>query len=315
MEDLGGLTASFWQQTLKSSIRCTGIGLHSGEKIAMELHPAAPNTGIVFRRTDVAAKECEVPARYDYVGGTNLCTTLVNGHGVRVATVEHLMAALAGCELDNVVIELTGAEVPIMDGSAEPFVFLIECAGVVEQDEPRRAIQVLNPVTVRDGDRVATLEPADGFSISLGIDFDSAAIGRQYLDLELSASTFKSGICRARTFGFLHEFKALQDAGYARGGSLENAIVVDGDEIMNDGGLRFDDEFVRHKILDCVGDLYLVGGPLLGRFSGVKAGHALHYKLLCALFAEDAAWTTVSMERSVPLGAAAWEPEAIAATG
>ncbi len=224
------------------------------------------------------------------------------------------MAALAGCEVDNVVVTLNGPEVPIMDGSAEPFVFLIECAGTIEQDEPRRAIQVLHPVTVRDGDSVATLEPADGFSIDFGIDFESAAIGRQNFLLDLSPDAFKTDISRARTFGFLHEVEALRNAGLGRGGSLENVVVVDGDEVMNVDGLRFDNEFVRHKVLDCVGDMYLAGGPLFGRFSGVRAGHALHHKLLHALFKEEAAWTTISMDRRVPVTASDWQPEALAAT-
>ncbi len=314
MEEIGRLAASSWQRTLNSSIRCTGVGLHTGDKVTMELHPAAADTGIVFRRTDIADSHRDIPARYDFVSGTKMCTTLVNEAGVSVSTVEHLMAALAGCEIDNALVALSGPEVPIMDGSAEPFVFLIECAGTVEQDEPRRAIQVLHPVTVRDGDSIARLEPADGFSIEFGIDFDSAAIGRQDFVMDLSPDTFKTDISRARTFGFLHEVEALRNAGLGQGGSLENVVVVDGDEVMNSDGLRFDNEFVRHKVLDCVGDMYLAGGPLIGRFSGVRAGHGLHHKLLETLFAEDAAWTTISMDRRIPLGASGWGSEAIAAT-
>lgn len=314
MEGLSRLTASSWQRTLKSSIRCTGVGLHSGEKVVMELHPAPTDSGIAFRRTDIANGDRDIPARYDHVGSTKMCTTLVNEGGVSVATVEHLMAALAGCEVDNAIVALNGPEVPIMDGSAAPFVFLIECAGTVEQDAPRRAIQVLHPVTVRDGESVARLEPAEGFSIEFGIDFESAAIGRQNLVMDLSPDAFKTDICRARTFGFLHEVEALRNAGLGQGGTLDNVVVVDGDEVMNSDGLRFDDEFVRHKVLDCIGDMYLAGGPLFGRFSGVRAGHALHHKLLQTLFAEDAAWTTISMDRRIPLPTPGWDGDAIAAT-
>lgn len=303
-----------WQRTLKSSIRCTGVGLHTGDKITMELHPAAADTGIVFRRTDVANSLRDVPARYDYVGSTNMCTTLVNEDGVSVSTVEHLMAALAGCEIDNALVALNGPEVPIMDGSAEPFVFLIECAGTVELDAPRCAIQVLHPVTVRDGDSMARLEPADGFSVEFGIDFDSAVIGQQNFVMDVSPDAFKTDISRARTFGFLHEVEALRNAGLGQGGSLDNVIVVDGDEVMNTDGLRFDNEFVRHKVLDCIGDMYLAGGPLIGRFSGIRAGHGLHHKLLETLFAEDAAWRTVSLDRRMPLAASGWGAEPIAAT-
>ena len=280
----------------------------------MELHPAAANSGIVFRRTDVATGNRDMLARYNFVGSTNLCTTLVNEDGVSVATVEHLMAALAGCEIDNIIVAIDGSEVPIMDGSAEPFVFLIECAGTVEQDEPRRAIQVLHPVTVQDGDSIARLEPADGFSIEFGIDFESAVIGRQNFAIDLSPDAFKTDISRARTFGFLHEVEALRSAGLGQGGTLDNVVVIDGDEVMNNDGLRFDNEFVRHKVLDCIGDMYLAGGPLIGHFSGVRAGHGLHHKLLQTLFAEDAAWMTISMDRRIPLTTADWSSEPIAAT-
>ena len=280
----------------------------------MELHPAAPNSGIHFRRTDVAAETCGVPALYGNIASTQFCTMLVNDHGVSVTTVEHLMAALAGCEIDNVVIELSGPEVPVMDGSAEPFVSLIENAGIVVQDAPRRAFQVLCPVTVRDGGAVASLEPSDGFSVALDIEFDSGAIGCQGYNLDFSTTAFKLDICRARTFGFLHEVEAMRKAGFARGGSLDNAVVIDGDDILNEGGLRFVDEFVRHKVLDCVGDMYLAGAPLLGQFCGVRTGHAMHHKLLRALFAQEAAWTMVLMDASLEMPVPLWEPQAIAAS-
>jgi len=310
MEELAG--AMSWQHTLRRSIGCTGVGLHSGNAITMGLHPAAPNSGIHFRRTDVDTEICEIAALYRNIGSTQLCTMLVNEHGVGVGTVEHLMAALAGCEIDNVVIELNGSEVPVMDGSAEPFVSLIENAGIAEQDAPRRVLQVLYPVTVRDGDCVATLEPADGFSVALDIEFDNRVIGAQGYDLEFSMAAFKTDICRARTFGFLHEVEAMHSAGLALGGSLDNAVVIDGDRILNQDGLRFVDEFVRHKVLDCIGDLYLAGAPLRGKFRGVKTGHTMHHKLLCALFAQDAAWAMAPMDGN--LGMPAWTPQAIAAS-
>lgn len=314
MEELGRLTATSWQRTLKDSIRCTGVGLHSGDRVTMELHPAEADTGIVFRRLDLIHGKRDVPALYDRVGSTNMCTTLVNEAGVSVSTVEHLMAALAGCEIDNVLVTLDGPEVPIMDGSAAPFVFLIDCAGSIELHEPRRAIQVLHPVMVRHGESFARLDPADSFSIDFGIDFESAAIGRQSYAIDLSPDAFRTDISRARTFGFLHEVEALRNAGLGQGGTLDNVVVVDGDQVMNAGGLRFDNEFVRHKVLDCIGDMYLAGGPVLGAFSGVRSGHALHHKLLQALFAEDAAWTTVSMDRRASVQTADWQSAAIAAT-
>ncbi|MDA0661988.1 MAG: UDP-3-O-acyl-N-acetylglucosamine deacetylase [Proteobacteria bacterium] len=308
------LADSFWQRSLRNSARCTGISLHGGVAVSLAIHPAAPDSGILFRRTDVPSDVGDIPAHCDYIGATELCTTLVNEHGIRVATVEHLMAALAGCEIDNAVIELNGPEIPIMDGSAEPFVTLIEQAGIVEQDFPRRMIRVLRPVTVREGDSVASLEPYDGFSITLDIDFNSGAIGRQGLSLDVSCSAFKTDICRARTFGFLHEVQAMVKAGFARGGSLDNAVVVDGDKVVNEGGLRYTDEFVRHKVLDCIGDMYLAGGPLLGKFRGVKSGHAMHHKLLRALFDQESAWTTVSGDRPAGMSAPTWDARAVAAS-
>ena len=274
------------QRTLKSSICCSGIGLHSGETVNMTLTPADPNTGVVFRRTDLKNGARDVPARFDAVVDTRLCTTLGNDHGTRVATVEHLMAALAGCGVDNAIIELDSPEVPVMDGSSEPFVFLIECAGVVDQAAPRRAVMVRRPVAVEEGEARAALEPSDSFLISLDIDFASRAIGRQELHLEVSDLSFKREISRARTFGFLHEVEALRAAGLARGGSLDNAVVVDGDQVLNEDGLRFEDEFVRHKVLDCIGDMALAGAPILGRLRGRRTGHGLNNRLLRALFAD-----------------------------
>lgn len=285
----------FFQKTLKNAIHCTGVGLHSGKPISMTLRPADIGTGLVFRRTDGDAAGVELPARFDAVCDTRMCTVLGDRDGVSIGTVEHLMAALAGCEIDNAVIELDGPEVPIMDGSSEPFVFLIECAGITVQDAPRRALKLLRPVRVVDGEAEASLLPGEDFTVALGIEFDTKAIGRQELFLTVSAQAFRKDIARARTFGFLHEVEALRKIGLARGGSLDNAVVVAGDRVMNEEGLRFEDEFVRHKVLDCIGDLYLAGGPLLAHYRGRRPGHALTNKLLRAVFADPAnyAWVTL----------------------
>ena len=298
--------AVMMQRTLKSAIHCKGVALHSGDRITMTMHPAEPDTGIVFRRTDVAGKGAEIPARWDRVVDTRLCSVIGNDEGVTVGTVEHLMAALAGCGIDNVIIELSGGEVPIMDGSSEPFVFLVECAGVVEQNKPRRIIRILKPVAVEDGACRAELRPSDRFSVDMQIDFESAAINQQRILLRVVNGAFCKELARARTFGFLHEVEAMQSAGLAKGGSLENAIVVSGDKILNEDGLRFDDEFVRHKALDAVGDMYLTGHQIVGSFVGHRSGHALNNKLLQALFADPEAWAydelTHAEEELVPNG-------------
>ena len=278
------------QRTLKSSISCSGVGLHSGEKVSLTLNPADTGTGIVFKRTDIAGGGASIPAKWDHVVDTRLCTTIGNGDGVTVATVEHLMAALSGCGIDNALIELNGSEVPIMDGSAQPFVFLVECAGVVEQDKPRRVIRVLKSVSARDGNGEARLSPGSFLSLDIKIDFDCDAISRQSLSIGIVNGSFAKELARARTFGFLHEVEALWAAGFAKGGSLENAVVVSGDKVLNEGGLRYEDEFVRHKILDAVGDLYLAGAPIIGKFEGVYSGHATNNALLRALFADPEAW-------------------------
>lgn len=281
------VSTALLQRTLMAPIHCSGIGLHSGSQINMALLPADPDTGILFRRTDLKNGAREIPARFDTVIDTRLCTTIGNDHNGSVATIEHLMAALAGCGVDNAVIELDGPEVPVMDGSSEPFVFLIECAGVVEQSVERSVIRVKRPVEVTQGSAYAALEPGRRFTMAMGIDFDSQAIGRQEIYLEVSDLTFKRELSKARTFGFLHEVEAMRSAGLARGGSLDNAVVIDGDAVMNAGGLRFDDEFVRHKALDCIGDLALAGAPILGHFKGRKTGHALNNQLLRALLSDS----------------------------
>lgn len=278
------------QKTLKSSICCTGVALHSGTKVTMTLNPAEPDTGIVFKRIDIGGQGAVIPARWDRVVDTRMCTTLGNEDGVTIGTVEHLMAAFAGCRIDNAEVEINGAEVPVMDGSSEPFVFLIECAGILDQRVPRRGIRILKPVTVEEGDAMAALYPADGFSVDFEIDFDSSAIGRQEIALGLVNGTFKKELCSARTFGFLQDVERLWENGLARGGSFDNAVVVSGDKVLNVDGLRYDDEFVRHKALDAIGDLYNAGGPIIGRYQGRRAGHALTNVLLRALFADPDAW-------------------------
>lgn len=283
------------QKTLKRPMPCRGVGLHSGGVVEMTLRPAAADTGIRFRRTDVADRDPWIAARWDRVVDTRLCTVVGNQDGVTVGTIEHLMAALAGCEIDNAVIDIDAAEVPVMDGSSEPFVFLIDCAGTVELDAPRRAIQVRKPVTVGDSGRGLTLAPADAFSVDFEIDFASSLVAHSTLDVRLVNGTFKREIAKARTFGFLEDVERLRAMGLARGGSLENAVVVDGDRVMNEEGLRFDDEFVRHKVLDCVGDLYLAGAPILGRVTATKSGHHTNNAVLRALFADPAAYAVVEM--------------------
>jgi UDP-3-O-[3-hydroxymyristoyl] N-acetylglucosamine deacetylase len=295
-------SSSTLQHTLKNAISCTGTGLHSGTKVTMTLCPAAPDTGIVFRRTDAAARGAEIVARWDNVVDTHLNTTIGNADGVKVGTIEHLMAALSGCAVDNAVVEINGPEIPIMDGSAAPFVFLIECAGVVEQDRPRRAIEILKPVTASDGDRTAALNPGNGFSVSVEIDFESPAVARQQLQVNLVNGTFRAEIARARTFGFDHEVAQLQAMGLARGGSLDNAVVVSGDRVLNADGLRYSDEFVRHKVLDSIGDLYLAGGVIVGHFFGFRCGHSLNNALLRKLFADADAWRATSLESRAMIG-------------
>ena len=283
------------QRTLKTSIGCSGIGLHSGNRVAMTLHPADVNTGIRFRRTDVAGQGVEIPALWSSVGDTRMNTTLAGENGVVIGTVEHLISAFCGAGVDNCLIEIGGPEVPVMDGSAAPFLFLIECAGVVEQDTPRRALRITKRVTVKDGERVASLTPSPGFSVRFEIDFASPAIARQDMFINLGRGTFKNDVARARTFGFEQEVTQLRQMGLGRGGSLDNAVVIDatGTKVLNDDGLRYTDEFVRHKILDAVGDLYLAGGPIMGHYHGVRAGHAMTNRLLRTVFADTSAWEWV----------------------
>ena len=291
------------QKTLKAPIHCTGIGLHSGVKAAMTLRPAPANTGIVFRRLDVEGAPVEIQADWRHSIESSLCTVLTDGSGTTIMTIEHLMSALAGCSIDNLVIDIFGPEVPIMDGSAAPFVFLIECAGTIEQLAARRFVKVLKPVQVEQGQASVTLEPGDGFSVDFAIDFASKAIARQTTHVTVEPGVFKTEISRARTFGFLAEVDQMRAAGLARGGSLDNAIVIDGDTVMNEGGLRYPDEFVRHKALDAIGDLYLAGSPILGRFAGVRSSHALNRRALEALFRDSSAWCYVTLAEAEALDA------------
>ena len=298
------------RRTIKSAIHCTGVGLHSGRRTLLRLVPAAAGTGIVFRRIDLPGAP-EVPALWDRAVESPLCTTLVED-GVTVSTVEHLMAALAGMSIDDVVVEIDGPEVPIMDGSAAPFVFLIECAGAAELAAPRRAIRVLKEVRVGDGRAWAVLRPGPVSSFSFEIDFPHPVIAQQSFGVTLHNGTFKNQLSRARTFGFLHEVDKLRALGLARGGSLENAIVVAEDGILNEEGLRYQDEFVRHKIVDSIGDLYLAGGPIIGRFEGYRSSHALSARLLRTLMTDSAAWTVDGMAEGIM--SPAWDTGPLAAT-
>ncbi len=288
------------QTTLKNTIHCNGVGLHSGANISLTMKSAPANSGVKFIRTDVTEGTGEILARFDNVTDTRLCTKISNEHDVSIGTIEHLMAAIAGCGLDNVSIEIDGAEVPVMDGSSEPFVFLIECAGILDQSAMRQVIVVKQKVSVQNGDSVATLEPSDDFTISLGIDFDNKAIGQQDMFVSVSSESFKNDICRARTFGSVQDVEMLRKMGLARGASLDNAVGLDGDRVMNEEGLRYSNEFVRHKILDCIGDLSLAGANLIGHFCGFKGGHALNNALLRELFSNEENWELVNVSDVAP---------------
>jgi UDP-3-O-[3-hydroxymyristoyl] N-acetylglucosamine deacetylase len=300
------------RRTLQSAIGCVGTGLHSGRRVSLTLRPAPAGAGIVFRRTDIGF---DVAARFDNVVDTRLCTALgIPGDpGRSIATVEHVMAALAGCGVDDALVEVDGPEAPILDGSAAPFVFLLDCAGIVSQagNAAVEEIEVLRPVRVQDGDGpdAAWAElaptPRSGFEASLTIDFPATAIGRQFLALRLSPRSFRAALADARTFTLAEEVAALRAAGLARGGSLANAVVVDGPLVLNPGGLRSPDEFVRHKLLDVVGDLALAGAPLRARFSGHRSGHGLNNRLLRALFADPASWRFASAGVSIAAEGAA----------
>lgn len=282
------------QRTLKNVIRATGVGLHTGEKVYLTLRPAAPNTGIVFRRVDLP-EPVVIEARPQNVGETTLSTTLVKGD-VRISTVEHLLSALAGLGIDNAYVDVSAPEVPIMDGSAGPFVFLIQSAGVEEQNAPKRFIRIKRALRVEDGDKWASFEPYDGFKVTFTIDFDHPAFRKdtQTASIDFSSTSFVKEVSRARTFGFMRDIEALRKRRLALGGSMDNAIVVDNYRVLNEDGLRYADEFVKHKILDAIGDLYLLGHSLIGSFTGYKSGHGLNNQLLRELLLQKDAWESVT---------------------
>lgn len=274
------------QRTLDHAIRCSGIGLHSGKKIQLVLHPADVDTGITFSRSDL---NISIPAHADYVTDTRLCTT-IGKDGANISTVEHLLSALSGLGIDNAHVEVNGAEVPVMDGSAAPFVFLIQCAGIREQNKAKKILRILKRVEVSDGDKRCSLHPAAGFKVSYLLDYDHPLLKDRSVSIDFSNQAYTREVSRARTFGFLHEIEALQKAGLALGGSLENAIVLDQYRVMNEGGLRYENECVRHKILDTVGDLALAGLPIAGAFEGERTGHKMNHCLVTALLADTSAW-------------------------
>ncbi|WP_407354106.1 UDP-3-O-acyl-N-acetylglucosamine deacetylase [Luteimonas sp. R10] len=288
------------QRTIKNIIRATGVGLHSGEKVYLTLRPAPVDGGIVFRRIDLEPA-VEIPARADLVTETMLCTGLTRGAG-KVMTVEHLMSALAGLGIDNLFVDLSAPEVPIMDGSSGPFVFLLQSAGIVLQDAPKRFIRIKRPVEVRDGDKIARFEPYDGFRLGFTIEFDHPAIptAQSRAVVDFSTEAYIREVSRARTFGFMRDLEFMRERNLGLGGSMDNAIVLDEFRVLNDDGLRYANEFVRHKILDAIGDLYLTGHPVLGAYEGHKSGHALNNKLARALMAERSAWEEVTFSDDAP---------------
>ena len=279
-----------FQHTLSATVIFAGLGLHTGRDVRVAVKPAGPGTGLVFVRTDILDRDNRIPARGDAVTQTRLGTVVGNAGGATVSTIEHLMAALAALGVDNAVVELDGPEVPVMDGSASPFVRLLDRVGLRQQAAPRRYIEILEPIEVVDGDRRAALSPAAQFEMSFEIEFDSDAIGRQRVDLVMDEAGFRRELADARTFGFVDEVEALRRAGLALGGSMDNVVVIDGDRVLNPEGLRRPDEFVRHKALDALGDLYLLGAPVIGRFEGHKSGHEMNNALVRALLDRPDAW-------------------------
>ena len=299
------------QRTIKSQIKTTGVGLHSGIKVEMTLRPAAPNTGILFRRVD-CDPPVDIPVDPYRVTDTRLCSAL-EGPGAKVSTVEHLLSALAGLGIDNLVIDLTGPEVPIMDGSAAPFVFLLQSAGLEEQNAAKQYIRVKKHVEVSDGDKHVSLSPYNGFRLEFGIDFDHPVFEKSgnRVVIDFAETSYIKEVARARTFGFSHEVETLRNSGLALGGSLDNAIVMDEYRVLNSDGLRYDDEFVKHKVLDAIGDLYVLGKPIIGSFHAYKSGHALNNQLLRALLADQEAWEMVSFQQveEAPEALARWHAQ------
>lgn len=285
------------QRTLKKVVSATGVGLHNGEKVTLTLRPAGPDTGIVFKRADLPGAPT-IQATPDAVRDTRMCSALEHD-GVRVATVEHLMSALAGLGVDNVVVEVTASEIPIMDGSSGPFIFLLQSAGIVEQNAPKKFIRIKKIVEVHDGDKWARFEPYHGFKLDFTIEFAHPVFDQSgnNVKIDFKDNSYIKEISRARTFGFMHEVEYLRANGLARGGSLDNAIVLDEYRVLNQDGLRYDDEFAKHKVLDAVGDLYMLGHPLLGSFTAFKSGHGMNNQLLRALLADASAWEYVTFEK------------------
>ena len=288
------------QRTLRNTIRATGIGLHTGEQVRLTLRPADVDTGIVFHRVDLG-ENAVIPGHAFNVGETQLSTTLVKD-GVKISTVEHLMSALAGLGIDNCRVEIDGPEMPIMDGSASPFVFLIQSAGIEEQDAHKRFIRILEPVEVVDGDRWVRFDPHEGFRVAMSIDFNHPVLDKsaRLAEIDFSSTSFVKEVARARTFGFMSDLEMMRSRNLALGGSVDNAIVVGEEHILNEDGLRYGDEFVKHKILDAIGDLYLLGCSVIGSFTGHKSGHALNNQLLRALLARESAFETVTFEHEEP---------------
>ena len=288
------------QRTLKNAIRATGVGLHTGEKIYLTLRPAPANTGIVFCRVDLDPP-VQIKASLENVGETRLSTTLVKG-GARISTVEHLLSAMAGLGIDNAYVDLSAPEVPIMDGSAGPFVFLIQSAGIEEQKASKRFIRIKRAVEVRDGDKTARFDPFDGFKVGFTIEFDHPVFksNTRHSEIDFSATSFVKEVSRARTFGFIAEIEQLHERELALGGSIDNAVVLDDYRVLNEDGLRYRDEFVKHKILDVIGDLYLLGSGMIGAFSGYKSGHELNNKLLRTLMDDVTAWERVTFDEVTP---------------
>jgi len=297
------------QRTLKNSIRASGVGLHSGKKVLMTLRPALADTGIVFRRTDLSNGE-DIPARADNVGETALGTTLVKGDS-KVSTVEHLLSAFAGLGIDNAIVELSAPEVPIMDGSAGPFVFLLQSAGMVEQDAPKKYLRIVAPVEVRDGDKWARFDPFNGFKLDFTIDFPHPVFGTEnrHVVIDFAEHSYVKEVARARTFGFMQDVEAMRAAGLALGGSLQNAVVLDEFRVLNAEGLRYDNEFVKHKVLDAIGDLYLLGHPMIGQYTAYKSGHGLNNQLARALLNRPEAFslTTFAQAEEVPSAFQGWQ--------
>ncbi len=301
MNDWENANSPQFEKTLCKAISFIGVGLHSGKNVAIKIKPLMPGSGILFLRKDVPCGQGMISARWYNVTETRLSTTLGNEHGVTVATVEHLLAALHGCGVDNALIELDGPEVPIMDGSSDPFVSTIEQIGTVAQPQKRNIIWIQRPIEVREGDKYAILMPYNSSRITVEIDFPDSAIRSQTLSVELVNEAFRNDVARARTFGFSQQVACLKKQGLARGGSLNNAILIDGNRIVNEEGLRYNDEFVRHKILDCLGDLALAGVPIMGHLYAYKPGHSLNNRLMHKLFDDRSNWSYLSMDEFLML--------------